>query len=274
MDDKSLSVKKQYENNEITGRIYLQLCNLEVNTILHDDGVFFSHAFSVMHKLNATMYHKENYKRIEANRHREAKNALRKGNYIPQEELALIFELEAFLFQVKSSLDMLAKLLIPVVGKDTVHTQTYGDKGEKIIKGLEQYKAKKDVNIKAVDNLITLMRYDKDCWLEMVVNIRDELNHRKGLRNYIFVPVELPNGTRVIKKPKFKRMNAVEFLELICANNIQFQQDFMAVAIAIKSPLPLISIPPEVGKEKFNCDIGRYVKYGWGMPKKNNDMTE
>jgi len=113
-----LMIKELWDDPEICGRIYLQAVHLFANQLLADQwDVFFSHTSSVMHKLSATKYHLNNYCRIE-----EAEFQSLKTNPPSTdkafEAFELIFEIEAFLFQIKSSLDMLAKLLIPIIGNE------------------------------------------------------------------------------------------------------------------------------------------------------------
>lgn len=259
---------KLYSENEIMGRIYMQICNLFPDPILreHKD-IFFEHAFSVMHKLSATKYHLDNYIRIEKQQYEHSRRFFKKQMNETREAFELIFELEAFLFQIKSSLDMLAKLMIPIVGKNVVQTQTYGDKGEKLIKGLTQYKQKKEVNVVAIDHLINLIKSDKDSWLEKVVGFRDELNHYKALRDYRFEPIQMPKGQIGVRKPAFKNMNTVEFMKLTFSNNIEFHQDFMALALAIKAP-PIFQLIPQDATsaiKDYNHEAARYIKWAWGL---------
>lgn len=156
-----------WDDDEISGRIYLQLCNLFPETFLFDQkDKFLNHAFSVMHKLTATKYHRDNYKRIEKSQYEEAKRKFKKQAIETREAFELIFELEAFLYQVKSSLDMLIKLLIPIIGDGIVRTKTYSNKGDDLIKSLTQYKKKKEVHIEMVDNLTNLVKVHKEGWLE------------------------------------------------------------------------------------------------------------
>lgn len=262
-------VKKIYDNDEISGRIYCQLCNLYLDTILHEEkDRFFSHAFSVMHKLYATKYHLQNYKRIEKQQLQRAEDLFRKGKFELREQLELIFELEAFLFQIKSSLDMLAKLLSPIIGDNIVHTQTYKNKGEGLITGLERYKDRSGVNVVAVERLIELMRSDKDDWLSRVIDYRDTCSHFEAIRDYVFEPIKLPNGRIVAKKPSFKGMNTVEFMETAYSNNLEYHQDFIVFALAIKLPKTIVPIRQdfEKVKEEFG-EAAKYVKWGLGFVK-------
>jgi hypothetical protein len=136
-----LVVVQMWNDEEIGGRIYLQACNLFAQNILRQEhGAFMAHAVSVMHKLTATKYHLANYERVEVEERAIAEKLYKGGSANRREAFPLIFELEAFLFQVKSSLDMLAKLLNPIIGQGNVKTSTYGAKGDGLVKGLEAYR--------------------------------------------------------------------------------------------------------------------------------------
>ncbi len=264
----NFSITKLWSEEEIIGRLYLQACKFDVQGFLSntekDD--FLDKLFTVMHKITAMKYHLDNYQRIEKEHLIKARRLFKKDQNQTIEAFELIFELESFLFQLKSSLDMLVKLLIPIIGKGIVGTQTFGDKGNNVIKGLEKYKSKKDVNVKAINDLIILIRDDKNSWLKNVINIRDHLNHIKGLRNYEFVPFKLPNGEIIPKKPQFLKLQTVPFMRLVYSNNLEFSQDFMSLSIAIRLPRGLFLIEANSTKcqEEFNHKAARFIKYAWG----------
>lgn len=262
-------IVKMWDDQEIGARIYLQACNLFAGKLLlkEQKDRFFTHAFAVMHKLSATKYHLENYRRMEAEQLEQANRQFSKDPSRTKEAFELIFELEAFLFQVKSSLDMLVKLLRPILGEHVVRTHTYGDKGEALIKGLRQYRKKKGVNLEAVDHLIFLAERHKEGWLERTVELRDELSHIEGLRNYQFRPIRMGDGSIVAQKPRFKNYETLKVLEVIYENNLVFHQDFMAFSLALLSPPgfvlgqrsesePAPGFPPEVTK---------YIRWCWRL---------
>jgi hypothetical protein len=142
-----LVVVQLWSDEEIGGRIYLQACNLFAQNILKQEhGAFMEHAVSVMHKLTATKYHLANYERLELEERAIAEEMYGRGSANRREAFPLICELEAFLFQVKSSLDMLAKLLGPIIGHGNVKTSTYGAKGDGLLKGLEAYRKRPSAN--------------------------------------------------------------------------------------------------------------------------------
>jgi hypothetical protein len=136
-----------WTDDELCGRIYGQAANLSAGELLGEPKPkFYEHVFAAMHKLAATRYHLDNYARLEREHAQKARRLFKKQPHWREEAFELIFELEAFLLQAKSSLDMLAKLVSVAVGKGTIHVNTYGDAGDKLVKGLEQYRKRKNAN--------------------------------------------------------------------------------------------------------------------------------
>lgn len=255
-----------YDDLEIGGRVYAQICHLFPDAFLSDQkDRFFQHTFNVMHKLMATKYHFENYKRIEESQYKQAKKQFKKNPHGTREALELIFEIEAFLFQIKSSLDMLVKLLRPTIGDNVVKTTTYSNKGDDLIKGLNQYKKKQDANIEAVDNLIQIITDHKKDWIEKTITLRDELNHDRGLRDYKFMPKKLSNGNVVVIKPTLKKMNTIGFLKTVYSNNLIFHQDFTALSLALTVPKQIFLANEDLKNpiKEYGEKIGQYVKFCW-----------
>ena len=207
IDNISFTSKRIHTNPEINARIYAQLCHLFPDAFLDETvkTLFFTHVFQVMHKLHATEYHLKNYRRIEKEQTEQSLRLFKRSPTERREALELIFELEAFLYQVKSSLDMLVKLMIPILAPHKVSTETYSNKGDALVKGLEAYKHRSDSNKEAADSLIDLIKHDKENWIERVVGIRDELNHKKGLMGFQFEPILLPGSKLSVQKPRFTK---------------------------------------------------------------------
>jgi DNA-binding ferritin-like protein (Dps family) len=217
------------------------------------------------------------WKIIKKIENRELKSAQRRFKKHPnetREAFELIFEVEAFLFQVKSSLDMLVKLLNPIIGSGFVRTKTYEKKGESIIKGLEQLKKKKNTRKEEIDQLIELIRSDKDSWIETVVDYRDELNHFKGLNDFKFIPRQIDYNQIIAERPRFKGYEVVSFMETIYRNNIEFSHDFVCVALSIRMPtcIYLETDTEENALQYFgNIPSAKFVKYCWYL---NTNKTE
>jgi hypothetical protein len=260
-------IKKLWSDKEISGRILLQLMNLFPESLLQDQkDRFFKHAFAAMHKLSAMKYHLENYERIEEEQYKQCYETFPTNPTEIREAFELIFELEAFLFQMKSSLDMLVKLLIPAIGPNLVKTHTYENAGNTLLNGLRQYGESKKANKAAVQNLASVVEIHRDGWIKGAVALRDELNHIEGLNNYQFVPLHLPDGKIGVERPRFKGKETLPFMRLIYHNALVFHQDFMVYTLSLKSP-PVFSLAPQdpVRAEKDFPGCGQYVKFCWVM---------
>ena len=268
MNSDRIILTRVWTDHEIIGRFYLQACRLQVQNYFPESekNEFFRNISALMHKLHATRYHLENYKKIEIRELKAAQKGFKKHPNETREAFDLIFELEAFLFQVKSSLDMLVKLLNPIIGRALVSTKTYEKKGESIIKGLEQLKNKKNSRKEEIDQLIKLIRSDKDSWIETVVDYRDELNHFKGLNNFKFIPRQLRHNQIIAEKPRFKGSEVVSFMQTIYRNNIEFSHDFVCVALSIRMRTGIyLGADTEENALKYfdNMPSAKFVKYCW-----------
>jgi hypothetical protein len=258
-------IKRQWTDAEINGRIYLQLCHLHIDQLFpQTKEAIFEDAFSVMHKLTATQYHLQNYKRIEDEQRTYWIEAFKKDLNRREESFELIFELEAFLYQIKSSLDMLVKILDPIIGPGKVGTHTYEKKGEAIVKGLcgvKQHMTEEEAL--PVHNLIELIQSEKQSWLETVIKLRDRISHVRGLRDYHFEPARSSEGAIVAVPPKFEGIITSNTMDIIYANNVQYHQDFMVFALALKTHgfIPVLSQPSIPEKHEYE----KYVKWAWGF---------
>jgi hypothetical protein len=234
----------------------------------HWSGYFMDVAFQTAAKVRATKYHAENVKRIEQ---AEVQRILRdhaKPSFVLQEAWPLAFETEAFLFQVKSSLDMAVKALDQVGGKGIIGTETFGNKGEKVIKGLEQWKKKGGINIEAIDGLINLIKQDKEEWLEKAVAARDQISHFQAMQNVVFEPVKNEAGKMGVRPPKLAGMPFSVALEILFRNNMEFLQDFLSQCVLIGLGQGFHLIPANADHSKrfvSNDTCIPYVKWGVGI---------
>jgi hypothetical protein len=162
---------------------------------------------------------------------------------------------------------MLVKLLIPIIGKDVVRTSTYKNEGNHLIKGLSRFKNRPGSNADAINTLIALIEANRDAWLKTVVQMRDELNHVKGLSDYRFNPVRLPNGDIGVQKPRFRGLETLDFMRRVYEKNLEYQQDFMVFALAVKAWPGIVVGPEDPSRVQavFNCEAAKYVKWGWKL---------
>ncbi len=127
------------------------------------------------------------------------------GAEVILQEPQLIFEIEAFLYQVKSSLDMVAQLL-KAAGYQSMG-ESFGDHGERVIRALA--KAPKQCAVEAA-SMEALIASAQSSWLDGAIVVRDSIAHQgmlEGLTCFVQRPYmgggraelhypEMPNGQR------------------------------------------------------------------------------
>lgn len=248
---------------EVAARFYAQAVNLNAFTLLEERRKeFFESLRSTMLKHTAIRSHLQNYKTLEQKTFDEFVKTMDERPNETREAFELIRELEAFFFQVKSSLDMIVKIMNPILGKGFVRTKTYADEGDVLVKGLQQYSKKGGVNLEAVERLIELIRADKKEWLAWAVDCRDQLSHTQALSNFKFTVRGFHQGVKQAVRPRFGGEETVPLLERVFQNNLEFQQDFLAFALAIALPQGLVLAleNPERAQSEFGPS-GAYIKY-------------
>lgn len=161
------------------------------------------------HKLYAVRYHHQNYTRFETEQVEEFQRDYGPpaGTSIQEQHPSVIYEVEAFLFQVRSSLDIVARFLAAAFG---FSGETFGAHGDRVISRLER-NIPKELAVPA-SAVATLIREAQASWIDETVRMRDEIAHRSALAGFsCFVqhPYEggpeariqyptMPNGERVL----------------------------------------------------------------------------
>ncbi len=271
------------EYAEIDGRIYFQTQLL----LPQGSNCPFFLGTEVQHKLRALLYHKENFINVENTIINQCMKE-RKDIGIPSN---LFFELEAFLFQTKSALDVAMKVLKDLF-PDRFKTNTFGDKGSKLIANLNRYKKdEKDIREKSfdkkyielyikcrgetIDNLISMLNNDKAKWLDMVISARDTVSHYKGSGNcgevYRYSAV-VQDGEELeaVIIPKILDIYPRQLLEISYRNCIEFIQDFICLFIELWWPPNFCLIeasdtdPLLITWRKRNLPAAKYIKYSLG----------
>jgi hypothetical protein len=113
----------------------------------------------------------------------------------------LIYEVEAFLFQVKSNLDMIVQVLAlfyPVL-KSKNADKPDGFDGQD---GLAGYKTIEKLSTAGVMRVVTYLKGEVDNWIQEMVDLRNTVTHKKQLENYqSFLKIEMSSSTGEIKTP-------------------------------------------------------------------------
>ena len=135
----------------------------------------------VDHKLHAVKYHLDNYEQAESDKVEELSRDYRPptGVQMVIAEPRLVYEVEAFLFQARSSLDVLSWVLKPVFGFPYC---SFGDKGDNTIK---QLRNNSPARLAAcADIIIALIEDAQDAWLVELVKMRDQVTHYSRLEGF------------------------------------------------------------------------------------------
>jgi len=185
----------------------------------------------VDHKLHAVKYHLDNYSRAEEARIKELQVNYRPptGVQISVDEPGLIYEIESFLFQTKSCLDILSSALKPGFGFPYC---SFGGQGDDIIK-LLQRNCPKPLNTHA-QKIVILIEDAQDAWLIDLIKMRDNVTHYSRLHGFhCFIEDPYIGGQSVIihypTMPNGRR--ALEYLQEIWEKILGFCHNFLELAV-------------------------------------------
>jgi hypothetical protein len=130
------------------------------------------------HKLSAIRYHSDNFKREEEDQIKRFRTSITGGESVDivEQNPKIIFEFEAFLFQVKSCLDVFNRLIRTALKLPLTHTYSRG--GEDMIQSLKN-NCPKNLKLKAA-KLISIMESNKK-WILHEVEMRNEITHVSNL---------------------------------------------------------------------------------------------
>lgn len=225
----------------------------------HD--AFTNALLDTMLKCHAMAYHMSNFKEKER-RFLEGIEANGEGIFRSHE---MLFELEAFLFQLKSALDIGVKI-IGILLPGRFRVQTFGGKGDTLMRGLNQYAHDHSAKQELVKGLQELLANDREAWLEQAINLRDEIGHYRTFADFNYHAVNHVD-TRTIRKPRVCGMPPVEYMELVYKNCLEFLQDFICLSIGLALPASFT-----VGVRSGGvCSVGEplafYIKFGLGHGK-------
>jgi hypothetical protein len=188
---------------------------------------FIKHINDVDHKLHAVKYHLNNYEQAESDKIKELSK-----NYKPPagvqmviEEPRLIYEVEAFLFQTKSCLDVLSCVLKPVFGFTYC---SFGDKGDDTIKQLKNNCPAKLATYG--EKIIRLIEDAQDAWLVELIKMRDEVTHYSRLEGFDCFMEDPYMGGNIanIHYPTMpNKRRALEYCQDVWKRLLSFCEDFL-----------------------------------------------
>lgn len=146
----------------------------------------------------------------------------------------LLIEFDEFLVQVKSTLDYLVKVPVPILGKHRWNVRTFGDKGDGVLRAFRRNSGKANKNfVDAVDQM--LFKKSKD-WLDATITARDKINHfiDGGIPFEQFSVYRNPE-TGELSRPMWSEDQSISsFLDVIWNNLFRFCEDFTAMVIFVR----------------------------------------
>lgn len=252
-----------FSDEEVRGRIYTQYCVLTDKPFLSEKikERYNIAVIDILFKCLAVKYHHNRFIQEEIVASANARERLKKNRKERVTEFVLQFEFEAYLFQIRSCLDKLAKLLNIVV-ESKISTTTFGKRGERISKSLEKIKKDKSIKTETVEMMLQLIKKAQERWLEKVILARISLNKIRTLQGYHYIPNELPNGEITIEKPLFAGKPAVELMGMFTEELCLFAQEFITFSIDLVVPRAHTLTKANSGRMKRKYkELGKYVKY-------------
>jgi hypothetical protein len=169
--------------------------------------------FDCRHKLQAVRYHLSSISSEIEERVKEYRNNYNAGSGVSleMENPRLVYETEAFLFQVKSSLDLLTQAVgCTVAPLESMHTFSKKDKqaGGKVISALTNNGFEK------LGNLFEEHRIE---WIQKLVEMRDTITHYSELKGFhCFIEDPYVGGETV--SIHYPAMPTGERVEVYCKN--------------------------------------------------------
>lgn len=186
---------------------------------------------NIDHKFYAVKYHLKNYKQVESEKIKEFSK-----NYKPPagvqmmiEEPRLIYEVEAFLFQTKSCLDMLSKVIQPVFDfKDC----SFDKKGDKLI---EQLRNKYPPLLTTyAEKIIKLIENAQEAWIVELIEMRNIITHRSKLQGFnCFMEDPYVGGDiATIHYPTMpNKRRALEYCQDVYKKLLSFCEEFLKLTL-------------------------------------------
>jgi hypothetical protein len=207
-------------------------------------------ANAVALKLKGARYHFKRFQLLQTKRLRDISGdsvsleAYKRNVNLCEHEM--LYEFEAFCFQFKSSLDMLAKILGPALVPKGGSPRNYGNNGNVLIDYLKDKKNNNQLVPGRIDYMIELIESARDPWLRSMIAVRDNLTHK---RPYIHFGFGWDSEKNAISPPQADvdgvLMPVADLMELQLGHLIGYVREFIAWTIACAVPLEIHLQPME-----------------------------
>lgn len=221
----------------INGRIMLTMLNLmQATTLTEEEKERFLRILTMVARKMATVWnHKQRFvaeqERLVAEIPTLVLNPNLSSNIMLSQEL--FCEFDEFLVQLKSTLDYLVKIPVPIFGKKVWNLQTFGGKGDDVLNVLRHNLPEKYKQSAKTFELLVLDQHRP--WLDQVIKMRDKVNHHleEGLQPQAFAVFKQSDQIRI---PMYtKEQSVAQLIEMVWQNFLGFIEDFVALSLSFKS---------------------------------------
>lgn len=250
---------------EINARIFLQTQHLSpiLGLSTENNSKVFATTLDVTLKLMAMVYHIGNYTNLDKYYHNEAIESFKECPTTINNCCSLIYELEAYLFQLKSALDMAIKVL-GILLPNNFKTKTFGKNGEYFIKNLESFKTLRNERSELIDSIIEMVKNDQNNWLKETIELRNTISHYNSIGLFAY-KVREEDGQIMVEKPKVLKHDPLFFMEKTFFQCMDFIQDLISFSIILYLPPVFMLANPNVPASWHDEGIGKYIKYSLGI---------
>jgi hypothetical protein len=135
------------------------------------------------HKLYGIRYHMENFIEEENKSIKQYEIEYKApGTTSTKHNPKLIYEVEAFLFQIKSALDILAQIISMIFNLNNMTTYSISENGNnKVIKKLKELSRKSPI----VNELVYTLTENDGKWIIDTIDMRNEVTHTSDLKGFM-----------------------------------------------------------------------------------------
>jgi hypothetical protein len=147
---------------------------------------------------------------------------------------SLFNEFDEFTVQIKSTLDHLVKIMIPMVGPKRWTLRTFGNKGEDVLRTLKNTGRAHEGRVRMMEVLLFEKHRD---WLQAIIHARDRANHYLdgGIDIHNFAVFKRPNGT--VEVPMWSKEQKLSAMMTESWNIfLSFVESFIAMALNFRIP--------------------------------------
>ena len=236
------------DSDEIINKIYYHIFYFLAFSEFSSNSNLISLLSSLCHKVNMVKYHLQRYEKLELNLCKkyeaDIKGKIKEGVFLI-ENSELTAEYESFLFQVKATLDVLVGFLNPIYRKNSNNPlkrqDTFGKKGQKVIRHLENYLLN---HPDKTQYLQTLLEYLKtECiesthyedgsinWLWAFINSRDTVAHYGKHERFAFQITNTQDNKSFSPARMSPEQTMLDALKIAYESLLVFIQDFIALSL-------------------------------------------